>query len=354
MPEAVVDHLEPVEVEVEHRESAATPHALELGEPAPESFDENRAVAEAGQRIEEPGIAQPFLRNRLLGRVGQRPGDPDRAAAGASHGHSAAEEPPVGAVLVTDSMLVLKVIGGPGERRFQCRLEVGRVIRMDAFRPLVGTAGTGIRRQAEHCTPPAREIELLRPKVPFPQSVVRPFRRQRQPLFAAFECVLGVRPLGDVMPQQRDSAGHRKDSDLQHARSRRRCQSDMRERSRIPIGQGFSDRPRELGPPQRGNGRDHRVVQRAVTGTIEDAFERVVPEGDESIAVDDRHALIQSVDHFAASLLLFLLIQLRAVRAVGEKQRDDGDRQHFPHLIVDHLHEADGEARTNEVARTAL
>ena len=73
--ETVVDHLESIEVEIEHGESASPELFLELGEPPTQSLDEDRAVAEAGERIEEPGIAQPFLRDRLLRRVGQRAGD---------------------------------------------------------------------------------------------------------------------------------------------------------------------------------------------------------------------------------------------------------------------------------------
>src|SRR5262245_31267291 len=115
--ETVVDHLESIEVEIEHGESTPREPFLELGEPPSQPLDEDRAVAKARERIEEPGIAQPLLRDRLLRRVGQRAGDANGAAARAAHGHTAAQEPPVCAVLVTDAVLVLKVIGGAGEGR---------------------------------------------------------------------------------------------------------------------------------------------------------------------------------------------------------------------------------------------
>ena len=73
--EAVVDDLEAIEIEIEDRERVADAPQPELLEAAAEALDEHRAVVQAGQRIEEADAAQPLLRDRLLGRVGQRAGD---------------------------------------------------------------------------------------------------------------------------------------------------------------------------------------------------------------------------------------------------------------------------------------
>ena len=73
--EAVVDDLESIEVEIQHRERIADAPDLDLVEPAPEPFHEDRAVEESRQRIEEPDAAEPLLRNRLFRRVGERSGD---------------------------------------------------------------------------------------------------------------------------------------------------------------------------------------------------------------------------------------------------------------------------------------
>ena len=78
--EAVVDDLEAIEVEIEHREPVAAAPLLELLEPPPEPLHEHRAVAQPGQRIEEPGAAELLLCDRALGRVGQRSGDAGRRA----------------------------------------------------------------------------------------------------------------------------------------------------------------------------------------------------------------------------------------------------------------------------------
>ena len=74
--ETVVDDLEPVEIEIEHREAVARAAAPALVEPPSEPLDEHGAVEETGQRIEEPDAAEPLLRDRLLGRVGERAGNP--------------------------------------------------------------------------------------------------------------------------------------------------------------------------------------------------------------------------------------------------------------------------------------
>src|SRR5437773_9429279 len=119
MAETVVDDLEAIEIEIERRELAAAGPCFELVETAPEPLHEDRAVAKPGQRIEECGAGSRLLCDRSRRRIGQRSGDAGRAMAGASHRDTAAQEPPVGAVLVTDPMLVLEVIRLAGEMRLE-------------------------------------------------------------------------------------------------------------------------------------------------------------------------------------------------------------------------------------------
>ena len=71
MTEAVVDDLEPIEIQIEHRERIAGAPRRELVETAAEPLDENPAIDQSGQRVEEADAAQPFLGNRLVGRVGE-------------------------------------------------------------------------------------------------------------------------------------------------------------------------------------------------------------------------------------------------------------------------------------------
>ena len=55
--ETVVDDLEAVEVEIQHREPAAAGPCLDRVEATPEPLHEDRAIAEPGQRIEDSGAA---------------------------------------------------------------------------------------------------------------------------------------------------------------------------------------------------------------------------------------------------------------------------------------------------------
>jgi len=72
----------------------------------------------------------------------------------------------------------------PGDEGFLQRRSVGL---MHATRPLVRSADARRSRQTDHRQPPARQVELLRAKVPFPQSVVRAFGRESEPFFVSLE-----------------------------------------------------------------------------------------------------------------------------------------------------------------------
>ena len=78
------------------------------------------------------------MRSRRSRRIGQRSGDAGRAPGRASHRDTAAQEPPVGAVLVADPVLVLKVIRLAGEMRLERLLERTDVVSMDAVHPFFG------------------------------------------------------------------------------------------------------------------------------------------------------------------------------------------------------------------------
>src|SRR5216684_956391 len=159
--EAVVDDLEAVEVEIERREPGAAGPLLDLVEPPPEPLHEDRAVAEPGQRVEESCAAEPILRDRSLRRVGQRSGDAGRAPTRASHRDTATQEPPVGAVLVAEPVLVLKEIRLAGEMRLERLLELHDVVSMDTVDPFLwptdapslGTTDEGGHGQAKHGAP---------------------------------------------------------------------------------------------------------------------------------------------------------------------------------------------------------
>ena len=260
--EAVVDDLEAIEIEVEDRERVADAAQPELFEPAAEAFDEHRAVVEAGERIEEADAAQPLLGDRLLGRIGQRAGDADALAAAAADRDAAAQEAAIAAVLVADAVLVLEHLRLPGEMRFELLAEIDDVVGMHALEPGLRPSSARLRREPDHRPPAARDVELLRLQVPLPEAVVGPFGSQRQPLTGAFELVLGVGPLGDVVPQQRDTLGDRDDLDLQDPRPCRHRDGDLRDRACLAVAERFLDGARAA-PCGRRQARRARAAGRA-------------------------------------------------------------------------------------------
>ena len=72
MAETVVDDLEPVQIEIQDRESVGDAAPLALVETASEPLDEHRAVEETGERILEADAPEALLCDGLLGRVSER------------------------------------------------------------------------------------------------------------------------------------------------------------------------------------------------------------------------------------------------------------------------------------------
>src|ERR1700704_2874360 len=103
--------------------------------------------------------------------------------------------------------------------RLERLLEQNDVVSMDAVHPFLRTTDAGGRGQAKHRPPSTREVELLAAKVPFPQAVIRAFRRQREPIFASLECLFRARSLRHVMPEQRQPTDNGEDFHLQNPRT---------------------------------------------------------------------------------------------------------------------------------------
>ena len=130
---------------------------------------------------------------------------------------------------MADPMCVLELVGLAGQMRLERGLQLGAVLVMDTIEPFRdGTDARG-RGQAKHRPPSARAVELLAPKIPLPQPVVRAFRCEREPLLAALERLFRARPLRDVIPEQRRAAGNGEDFDLERAAARGGWQRKMRE-----------------------------------------------------------------------------------------------------------------------------
>ena len=142
--EAVIDHFEPIEVEIQHGEPTERAPLLHLVEPPADALDEHRAGVQAGERIDELHAAKPLLRNGDLRRVGQRAGNADRLTA-ASRGEAAAQDPKVAAVRVAHPAFVMEIFGLAGEMRVDRLLERSDIFGMHPAGPFFRPRDSGGR-----------------------------------------------------------------------------------------------------------------------------------------------------------------------------------------------------------------
>ncbi len=138
---------------------------------------------------------------------------------------------------MADPVWVLKVVRLAGEMCLERGFQLGAVVIMNAIEPFRDGTDAGGRGQAKHRAPSARAEELLAPKIPLPQPVIRAFGGEREPLLAALEGLFGARPLGDVIPEQRDATDNGEDFDLKRSRTRGGRERKLRERPRRATAQ---------------------------------------------------------------------------------------------------------------------
>src|SRR6478672_8030209 len=139
MSEAVVDDLEAVEIEVQHRETCSRPF-LEFGQPTAQPLDEHGAVAESGQWIEETGSLQTLAHNRLLCRVRQRSSHANGATTSTTHRDTAQEETAIRPIFVKDPVLVRQLFACSGQTELDRLVQPANVITVNTRQPLIRTA----------------------------------------------------------------------------------------------------------------------------------------------------------------------------------------------------------------------
>ena len=109
--ERVVDDLEAVEVEEQHRGAALGVVALGAADRLVEAVHEQHAVREPGQRVVERVVLQAVLGLAAVGDVGDA-ADDARGLLAVADRDPAREMPAVGAVAVLHAVLELEVLGG--------------------------------------------------------------------------------------------------------------------------------------------------------------------------------------------------------------------------------------------------
>ncbi len=136
MADAVVDDLEPVEVEKEHgKEVVATP--FDTVQRVAQSVDEERPVRQPSKGIVKCVVVQAFFDVLAIGDVRQRSSDPVNRTDLVFERASTTEERPLSAVLVSQAVLALEVLARSADVRGVFGLEHLDVVRVHPAEPLV-------------------------------------------------------------------------------------------------------------------------------------------------------------------------------------------------------------------------
>ena len=182
--EAVVDRLEAVEVEEQHREvivrivAMATERALKL-------FQEALTVGQPGEPV-VVGLLNQFVLGRLeLGDLGERTRESDRFAPLIARDRRAAEHPPRIAVGVVHLQFDRKVGVFARPQPIQTLTQVGDLRRIHVTKPLLRGIDGVVFAQAQQLLPPRAEIHAVGGQVPVPQAIAAAANRQFHPLGVA-------------------------------------------------------------------------------------------------------------------------------------------------------------------------
>ncbi len=151
------------------------------------------------------------------------------------------------------------------------------------------------------------------------------------------------------MPEQRHTGRNRQHLHLHDARLRARRQGEVLQGPDLPIRDGLADGSRQFGAGQGRHGVDEQPAQRPVAGTGEHACERVVPQRDSPVAIEQRHALFQMVDHLATPMVILEPTHVVGIGAIGKEQRDRGHRRDVPHPAIDYFDERSGDTGSQHV-----
>ena len=182
--EAVVDLLEAVDVEHEHRRPR---RALRLGagDRRLEPVEEELAVGQAGQVVVDGVVEEPLLGRPLLGDVEERADAADHLAVRAEHRAGAEMEPVIVAVLGAEAEILGDAPAAQLDRGIEDRLEAVAVGGVEDLEPVAGRALQRAARQAEEILGLRAGEDAVALHVPVPDDVAGAGQRQRPPLGVA-------------------------------------------------------------------------------------------------------------------------------------------------------------------------
>jgi hypothetical protein len=200
MSQAVVDQLEPVDIQEHHRELRGRVGAIG-GEFLFQTVHEQETVGQSGERIE----------NLAGGNVAHGTSHPQNFAGAILHGRAAAANPPVGPIPVPHAVLAFECRAGTaGLFPPQHVPELLQVLGVHPREPLAGARPDLGVQVPEHGLPAFRVINFPGSHVPIPQAIVGASRCQRIPFLASTQSAFrsAARQLA-MNTRQRDREIHR-------------------------------------------------------------------------------------------------------------------------------------------------
>ncbi len=169
--EAVVDDLEAVQVQEQHRRAGLRVAALGAADRLVQAVQEQHAVRQAGERVVERVVLEAALGLAAVGRVGRGADDPRGPVVLVANGGAAGEQPAVGAVAVLHAVLEVEVVllGGAVHERVERLRERRAVVGVDAAEPFAARLADLDLAVAEHRLPARGVVDAVAGRRPSPR-----------------------------------------------------------------------------------------------------------------------------------------------------------------------------------------
>ena len=175
--DAVVEHLEAVEVEKQDREVEVGLAALVL-DGLLEALEQHAAAGQAGELVVEAVGSDPGFGALAVGDVGQRAGQGHGPPPAVAADEAAAEHPAKAAVALTHAVLELVDDRAPVDVGADVRAQAREVVVVDAGEPGLAAVAELVVAEAKQLLPATGVAHGLGPQVPLPQPVVSGAQQQ--------------------------------------------------------------------------------------------------------------------------------------------------------------------------------
>jgi hypothetical protein len=130
-------------------------------------------------------------------------------------------------------------------------------------------------------------------------------------------------------------------------------QAQMIQDPPLAVGRRQRDRRRQLGVGERRHDVGERTSERLDARAAQHALERVVPQQDAAVVIEDRHALLEVLDHFGAAPRFLEPLHVVAVDLIGEEERRRDHRREIPQPPIQHRHDRHRHAGAEQIERAS-